>query len=154
MRAWKCLVSLMAFSSPATAYAIEAPKCPLPSEALRSYSLSALPEAIRANFLGHIREPIAAPGEDFNPTDVRTSHSPPNRRLIEVDHLKNRWLILYEFGGIVHNTHIVAYRLPGSENDAELFANIQEGFDDKLCRDSVKVLTEADQFTWPVQPFW
>jgi hypothetical protein len=50
--------------------------------------------------------------------------------------LRDRWLILYEFGGVVHNTHIVAYRMLRSRTRVELFANIQEGFDAKLCIDS------------------
>jgi hypothetical protein len=75
-RAWKCLAFLIALSSSTVAYAIEAPKRPPPSEASRSYSIADLPEAIRVDFIGRVGAPIAAPGEDINPTDA----NPPAQR--------------------------------------------------------------------------
>jgi hypothetical protein len=153
-RAWKCLVFAVAFSSSAKAYAIEAPKCPLPPEASRSYTIAALPEVVRADFLSHIRGSIAAPGENFNPSDVTFPNSPPSRRLIEIDHFKDRWLIIYEQGGIAHFLHLVTYRISHSGNEMELLANIPEGFDAKLCKDGASLLTDGGRVRPPIWSYW
>jgi hypothetical protein len=68
--------------------------------------------------------------------------------------LRDPWLALYEFGGIVRNTLIVAYRMLRSKTGVELFADIQEGFDTKLCIDSAGLLTHAGQVTARIEPFW
>jgi hypothetical protein len=142
MRPLKYLIFLAAFAAAIPAYGAKEPACPLPSGASRSYAIADLPKAIQTDFMGRIGGSIAAPGKYFEATDEILFAGAPRRRLIEIQHFNDRWLIHYEAGGIVLTEHLVAYRMPQSGGDVELYANFRAGSVSDPCRLDTSLLTD------------
>jgi hypothetical protein len=76
-------------------------------------------------------------GEPFNPSDVITDTTPPQRRFLRAYHAGHHWIIWYEHGGLGYHLHAIGFRQSG-----DIFQAVpRERFVDDPCKASNVILS-------------